>query len=38
MYLSPVYISKILKYIMGDSPINYIIRIRLSKSKGVISK
>lgn len=33
MYLSPVYISKIFKEIMGDSPINYLIQIRLSKAR-----
>lgn len=32
MYLSPVYISKIFKEEMGDSPINYLIKIRLSKA------
>ena len=36
MYLSPVYISKIFKDIMGDSPINYLIRIRLSKAKELL--
>ncbi len=36
MYLSPVYISKIFKEIMGDSPINYLIQIRLSKAKDLL--
>lgn len=37
MYLSPVYISKIFKEVMGDSPINYLIQIRLSKSKELLT-
>ena len=32
MYLSPAYISKIFKEITGESPINYLIRTRLSKA------
>lgn len=36
MYLSPVYISKIFKEVMGDSPINYLIRIRLAKAKELL--
>lgn len=36
MYLSPVYISKIFKELLGDSPINYLIRIRLSKAKELL--
>ena len=36
MYLSPVYISKIFKEITGDSPINYLILIRLSKAKELL--
>ncbi len=36
MYLSPVYISKIFKEVMGDSPINYLIQIRLAKSKELL--
>jgi YesN/AraC family two-component response regulator len=32
MYLSPVYISKIFKDETGDSPINYLIKLRLSKA------
>ncbi|KLE17194.1 AraC family transcriptional regulator [Clostridium sp. C8] len=38
MYLSPVYISKIFKELMGDSPINYLINIRLSKAKELLEK
>ncbi len=37
MYLSPVYISKIFKEKTGDSPINYLIRIRLEKAKELLS-
>ena len=36
MYLSPVYISKVFKELMGDSPINYLIKIRLSKAKELL--
>ena len=36
MYLSPVYISKIFKEKTGDSPINYLIRIRLEKAKELL--
>lgn len=36
MYLSPVYISKVFKELMGDSPINHLIKIRLSKSKELL--
>lgn len=36
MYLSPVYISKIFKEKTGDSPINYLIRIRLEKAKEML--
>lgn len=32
MYLSPVYISKIFKEETGDSPINYLIKIRLEQA------
>ncbi|NMB97488.1 MAG: helix-turn-helix transcriptional regulator [Clostridiaceae bacterium] len=32
MYLSPVYISKIFKEEIGESPINYLIKVRLSKA------
>lgn len=33
MYLSPMYISKIFKDETGDSPINYLIKLRLNKAK-----
>lgn len=36
MYLSPVYISKIFKEEIGDSPINYLIKIRLSKAEELL--
>jgi AraC-like DNA-binding protein len=36
MYLSPVYISKIFKEETGDSPINYLIRIRLAKARELL--
>ncbi|MBQ8281283.1 MAG: helix-turn-helix domain-containing protein [Lachnospiraceae bacterium] len=36
MYLSPVYISKMFKEKTGDSPINYLIRIRLEKAKEML--
>lgn len=36
MYLSPVYISKIFKEETGDSPINYLIRIRLAKAREML--
>lgn len=36
MYLSPVYISKIFKEETGESPINYLIKIRLEKAKDVL--
>lgn len=38
MYLSPVYISKIFKDETGDSPINYLIRIRLSRATELMAK
>lgn len=37
MYLSPVYISKIFKEETGESPINYLIKIRLEKAKEMLS-
>lgn len=37
MYLSPVYISKIFKEETGESPINYLIKIRLEKAKDMLS-
>lgn len=36
MYLSPVYISKIFKEETGESPINYLINLRLSKAKELL--
>ncbi|WP_310601824.1 AraC family transcriptional regulator [Anaerosporobacter sp.] len=36
MYLSPVYISKIFKEETGESPINYLIKIRLEKAKELL--
>ena len=36
MFLSSVYISKIFKEKTGDSPINYLIRIRLQKAKELL--
>lgn len=38
MYLSPVYISKIFKENTGDSPINYLIKIRLEKAKEMLEE
>lgn len=37
MYLSPVYLSKIFKEETGESPINYLIKIRLEKAKDMLS-
>lgn len=36
IYLSPVYISKIFKEETGESPINYLIKIRLEKAKDIL--
>ncbi|MBH1940039.1 AraC family transcriptional regulator [Mobilitalea sibirica] len=36
MYLSPVYISKIFKEETGESPINYLIKIRLDKAREIL--
>lgn len=36
MYLSPVYISKLFKEETGESPINYLIKIRLEKAKQIL--
>ncbi len=36
MYLSPVYISKLFKEETGDSPINYLIQLRLEKAKEIL--
>lgn len=38
MYLSPVYISKIFKEETGNSPINYLIKIRLEKATLLLKK
>lgn len=38
MYLSPVYISKIFKDEIGESPINYLIKTRLSKACELLEK
>ena len=37
MYLSPVYVSKIFKEETGESPINYLIKIRLEKARDILS-
>ncbi len=36
MYLSPFYISKIFKSEMGESPIHYLIRVRMEKAKAIL--
>ena len=36
MYLSPFYISKIFKSEMGESPIHYLIRVRMEKAKSLL--
>lgn len=36
LYLSPVYISKLFKEETGESPINYLIKIRLDKAKEML--
>lgn len=38
MYLSPVYISRIFKEETGDSPINYLINVRLNKAHELLSE
>jgi AraC-like DNA-binding protein len=38
MYLSPVYISKIFKEETGESPINYLIKIRLAKAMEMLQE
>lgn len=37
MYLSPAYISKLFKEETGESPINYLIKIRLSKARNFLA-
>jgi YesN/AraC family two-component response regulator len=37
-YLSPVYLSKIFKEETGDSPINYLINMRLNKAKELLEE
>ncbi|MDP4090108.1 MAG: AraC family transcriptional regulator [Bacillota bacterium] len=37
MYLSPAYISKLFKEETGDSPINYLIKVRLSKARDFLA-
>lgn len=36
MYLSPIYISKVFKEEMGESPINYLIKVRLAKANELL--
>lgn len=38
IYLSPVYLSKIFKEETGESPINYLIKIRIDKAKELLDK
>lgn len=38
MYLSPAYVSKIFKEETGDSPINYLIKVRLSKARDILEE
>lgn len=38
LYLSPVYISKLFKEETGESPINYLIKIRLDKAKELLEQ
>lgn len=38
MYLSPVYISRIFKEETGESPINYLIKVRLSRAKELLEE
>lgn len=35
-YMSPAYISKVFKEEMGESPINYLIKVRLSKARDLL--
>lgn len=36
IYLSPAYISKVFKEEMGESPINYVIKLRLAKARELL--
>ena len=38
MYLSPYYISKIFKSEIGESPIHYLIRVRLEHAKELLEQ
>lgn len=38
LYLSPVYISKLFKEETGESPINYLIKIRLNKARELLEQ
>lgn len=38
MYLSPVYISKLFKHETGDTPINYLIDLRMEKARELIEQ
>lgn len=38
MYLSPAYLSKVFKEQTGESPINYLIKVRLSKAKQMLEE
>lgn len=38
MYLSSIYISKLFKEVTGESPINYLINVRLRKAKKLLKK
>ncbi|EUJ44094.1 AraC family transcriptional regulator [Listeria riparia FSL S10-1204] len=37
MYISPTYISKVFKEETGESPINYLIKIRLSRAHDLLT-
>lgn len=37
IYLSPAYISKVFKEEMGESPINYLIKVRLAKARELLT-
>ena len=38
MYMSPVYISKVFKEETGESPINYLIKVRLAKARELLEE